>query len=70
MKSVFVIKGTFLIDETFEILGKVEKIQTNFANRILRNLTVMLSSTSWEASHECLQPSSQNGHSKNMSEKK
>ena len=51
MKSVFVIKGTLLMDDTAGTLGKVEKSQTNFAKRISRNLTVMLSSTSWEVGH-------------------
>ena len=43
MKSVFVIKDTFLIDETTRISGKLVKSQTNVANRILRNATLMLS---------------------------
>lgn len=51
MKSVFVIKGTFFIAEITGILGKVVKSQTNFANRILRKVTVMLSFTSWEVGH-------------------
>lgn len=40
MKSVFVIRDTFLIDETTGISGKLVKSQTNFANRILRNVTL------------------------------
>lgn len=36
MKSVFVIRDTFLIDETTGISGKLVKSQTNFANRIFK----------------------------------
>lgn len=50
MKSVFVIKDIFLI-ETTGISGKLVKSQTNVANRILRNVTLMLSFTSWEVGH-------------------
>lgn len=51
MKYVFVIRDTFLIDETTGISGKLVKSQTNFANRILRNVTLTLSFTSWEVGH-------------------
>jgi len=51
MKSVFVIKDIFLIDETTGISGKLVKSQTNVANRIVRDVTLMLSFTSWEVGH-------------------